>query len=74
MEKYYIILLDAAPHATNSSNNTLEITTSWFLTFGFVLRPIYKIRKVVCDYYPGLCDRINTRKNITFQIWPWTNE
>ncbi len=32
------------------------------------LRPIYTIRFVVYDSDPGVCDRINTRTNIKFQI------
>ena len=32
------------------------------------LRPIYSVRLVVYDSYSGVCDRINTRTNVTFQI------
>ncbi len=38
------------------------------------LRPIYTIRLVVYDFDPGVCDRINTRTNVMFQISPSTNE
>ena len=39
-----------------------------------LLRPIYTIRFVVYDSGPGVCDRINTRTNVRFQISPSTNE
>jgi hypothetical protein len=42
--------------------------------FSFVLRPIYTVRLVVYDSYSGVCDRINTRTNVTFQISPSANE
>ena len=38
------------------------------------LRPIYTVRLVVYDSYSGVCDRIDTRTNVTFQISPLTNE
>ena len=39
-----------------------------------MLRPIYKIQFVVYDPYSGVCDRINTRKNVRFQISSSENE
>ena len=38
------------------------------------IRPIYTIRFVAYDSDPRVCDRINTRTNVTFQILPSTNE
>ena len=39
-----------------------------------MLRPIYKIRFVVYDPYSGVCDRINTRKNVRFKNSPSDND
>ena len=33
-----------------------------------------EVRLVVYDSYSGVCDRINTRTNVTFQISPSANE
>jgi hypothetical protein len=44
------------------------------LRWGTQLRPIYTVRLVVYDSYSGVCDRINTRTNVTFQISPSANE
>ena len=36
----------------------------------YSLRPIYTIRLVAGDSYPGVCTRINACKDVTFQTSP----
>ncbi len=53
----------------------IPLTTSTFVFYTLEpLRPIYTIRFVVYDSHPGVCDRINTRTNVRFQISPSRNE
>ena len=53
----------------------ISLTTSTFVFYTWEpLRPIYTIRFVVYDSDPGVCDRINTRTNVRFQMSPSSNE